>query len=127
MKKRKLISTDDGTLMNAEEHNDSVDDNLNPENEIIDRKKEDKDEYDENEDGSDNGFDYPDGDGLAPGAGEVSNDDESSDIENISKYELKARLYREINNMNLFEFNLDADEGLTNIDLIKYIDVLKVP
>ena len=54
VKKRKLMSTDDaGTLMKAEEeeHNDTADDNLNPENENIDPKQEGKDEYDENEDG----------------------------------------------------------------------------
>ena len=29
--------------------------------------------------------------------------------------------------MRVFELNLDADEGLTNIDIFKYIDLLKVP
>jgi hypothetical protein len=29
--------------------------------------------------------------------------------------------------MKVYELNLDADEGLSNIDLLKYIDVLKVP
>ena len=64
---------------------------------------------------------------MVHGAGEGSNDDESSDNENISKDELKAWLYRKVNNLKVFEFNLDADEGLTNIDLIKCIDMLKVP
>ena len=49
------------------------------------------------------------------------------DQQNISKDELKNRFYRSGNNMKIFELDLDADEALTNIDLLRYIDELKVP
>ena len=131
VKKRKLMSTDDdGILMKAaEEHNVTADDNLNQENENIDRKQEGKDENDENDDGCDDDLDDSDGNVIEEGEGGSVNDDESDnfDSKNMSEGELKARLYRQVNNMKVFELNLDADEGLTNIDLLKYIDVLKVP
>ena len=125
VKKRKLTSPYDTTLMKSVVHNDAADDNLSQENENpVDNKQEGKDE---NEDGTDN--DDPDGNVLERGEGESTDENEShnSDIENISKDELKARFYRSVNNMKVYELNLDADEGLTNIELLKYIDVLKVP
>ena len=88
-----------------------------------------EDENNENEGVSDNDLDDTDENVLARGEGESVDEDDSdnNDSNNISKEELKARLYRSGDNMKLFELNLDADEGLTNIDLFKYIDVLKVP
>ena len=129
MKKRKLISTDDGTLMKAEESNDTADNNINQENDDIDRKQEGNNENDKNEDGSDDDSDDSDGNVLEREEGGSTDDDENdnNDNENISESGLKARLYRSGNNMKVYELNLDADEGLNNIDILKYIDVLKVP
>ena len=130
VKKRKLMSTVDGPLMKEEEHNDTEDGNHNQDNETIDVRQEGKDENYENEDASGDDLDDPDENVLERGEGESLDEDDSeddNDSSNISKEELKARLYRSGDNMKLFELNLDADEGLTNIDLFKYIDVLKVP
>ena len=49
------------------------------------------------------------------------------DNENVSVKELKDRLYRRINNMKVYELDLDADKALNNVDLLEYIDLLKVP
>ena len=57
---------------------------------------------------------------------EDENEDNSND-ENISRWELKERLHREINRMRVFELDLTADKALSNINLLKYIDLLKVP
>ena len=129
VKKRKLMNTDDGTLMKSEVHHDAEDDNLNQENETIDRNQEDKYESDENDNGTDDGLVDYDDNVIEKGEGGSVNNDESvdNDSKNISEGELKDRLYRQGNNMKVFELNLDADEGLTNINLLKYIEVLKVP
>ena len=63
---------------------------------------------------------------------ETNNKDEKErrmddDQQNISKDELKTRFYRSLNNMKVFELDLDADEALDNIQLLKYADLLRVP
>ena len=145
LKKRKVNTIEDFSLLRSENSKPSLIDELNGTSfEKIDEgtarrnksnKKddddkpgvddiveEDEDENDKNSDGTYN--DMHDSNGYVLERGGRG---EESDNENISKDELKARLYREVNNMRVFELNLDADEGLTNIDIFKYIDVLKVP
>ena len=151
VKKRKVNSIEDFSLIRSENSKPSLIDELNGtsfekmEEDTAQRDKsnkkedddkpgvddiieEDEDENDKNGDGTYNMHDS-NGHVLERGGGgeESENEDEISDNENISKDELKARLYREVNNMRVFELNLDADEGLTNIDIFKYIDLLKVP
>ena len=74
----------------------------------------------ENEDASDNGLNDNDDKDLERGVGESVNEDynDNNDNGNISKEELKACLYHSVNNMKVFELNLDADETLNNIDLL---------
>ena len=118
VKKRKLTNPDDTTLMKVDEHNDVADDYLSLENENpVDSKQESND------------LDDSDDNDIERGEGGSVNDDESgnNDSNNISKDELKDRFYRSVNNMKVFELNLDADKDLTNIDLLRYIDELKVP
>ena len=124
-KKLKLQSVADN-ISDAPEpdlHDISNDDNDNlsqqgSENHIIKQKGED-----ENADIGDYDIDNKNNDGN----GNDSDEDESDcDKENISKQDLKARLQHSINNMKMFELNLDADRALTNIDLLEYIDLLKV-
>ena len=55
---------------------------------------------------------------------ENNNEDEK---ERSMNNELKTHFYRSINNMRVFELDLDADEALDNIQLLKYADLLKVP
>ena len=111
-KKRKLKGSDDDFLSQG--------------NENIDNKQEGKDENDENEDVSD--YDLDNIDGTVLGRGSV-NEDESDydDDDNISKDELKARLHRSLNSLKMFELSLFADRALSNIDLLEYMDLLKVP
>ena len=40
---------------------------------------------------------------------------------------LEDRLYRRVNNMKVYGLDLDADKGLTNVHILEYIDLLKVP
>ena len=125
-KKRKLKDADDAPLTITDVHNVSKDDNLSQGNENIDNKREGKDENEENEDVSDYDMDNNDDTVLGEGS---DNEDESDndDDENISKHELKSRLHRSVNNLKMFELDLDADKALSNIDLLEYIDILKVP
>ncbi len=58
----------------------------------------------------------------------VENESESdNDKQIISEEEIKNRLYRSINNMKVFELDLDADRALSNIDLRYYVKLLKIP
>ena len=124
-KRKKLMSTDDTPLLIKDVHIESKDVILKQQNENSDDEEGDRNETDENEEVSDDGLDITDG----RGGGKSTNEDESDrdNIEHISKHGLKTRLYREVNNMKVYELNLHADEALTNIDLLKYVDVLKVP
>ena len=117
-KKRKLTNQADITLMKADECNAVADDDITQESENPADSKEKSNDLDDSDDND-----------IERGEGESVNDDESgnNDSNNISKEELKDRFYRSVNNMKVFELNLDADEGLTNIDLLRYIDELKVP
>ena len=58
---------------------------------------------------------------------EIDHDEDDSDNENVSEWELKDRLHREINRMRVFELDLTANKALSNINLLEYIDLLKVP
>ena len=40
---------------------------------------------------------------------------------------LEDRLYRNGNNMKVYGLDLDADRGLTNVEILEFIDLLKVP
>ena len=53
--------------------------------------------------------------------------EDESDSENITKDELKARLYTSSNVMKVFGLKLVADRALSNIELLQYIRMLKVP
>ena len=53
--------------------------------------------------------------------------EDESDSENITKDELKARLYTLSNTMKIFGLKLVADRALSNIELSEYISMLKVP
>ena len=53
--------------------------------------------------------------------------EDESDSENITKDELKARLYTSSNIMKVFGLKLLADRALSNIELLQYIRMLKVP
>ena len=44
-----------------------------------------------------------------------------------SSRHLEDRLYRNVNNMKVYGLDLDADRGLTNVQILEYIDLLKVP
>ena len=44
-----------------------------------------------------------------------------------SSRRLEDRLYRNVNNMKVYGLDLDADKGLTNVQILEYIDLLKVP
>ena len=57
---------------------------------------------------------------------DVQSEDDSDDVY-VSKWKLKDRLHRSGNNMKMFEFDLDADKALSNINLLEYIKLLKVP
>jgi hypothetical protein len=54
-------------------------------------------------------------------------DDHDDDDGKISKWALKERLNREINRMRVFEVDLNGSKALSNIDLLEYIELLKVP
>ena len=56
--------------------------------------------------------------------------DEGDDYESkkqLKPIQLEARLYTSGNNLKMFELDLDADRALSNIDLLEYIKLLKVP
>jgi hypothetical protein len=55
----------------------------------------------------------------------VSYEDEN--YENITKDELKDRLYTSSNIMKVFEVGIKANKALSNIELLEYIRLLKVP
>ena len=129
MDTRKLQIDESGENKDDEPVGDAIEDDTT-QDEIDNQSNIQEDKNDENEDASGDDLDDPDENVLERGEGESVDEDDSeddNDSSNISKEELKARLYRSGDNMKLFELNLDADEGLTNIDLFKYIDVLKVP
>ena len=117
-KKRKFASADVPVTMTDVS---KFDDDLSQGSETgINKQGDEK----ENEDVSD----Y-DNDDTVLGRGnekEDESDDDSND-ENISNWELKDRLHRSINRMRVFEVDLDGDKALSNIDLLEYIDLLKVP
>ena len=56
-----------------------------------------------------------------------SEEDENKSKQQLKPLELKARLYTSGNNMKVFGLDLDADRALSNIDLLEYINLLKVP
>ena len=122
----------DASDKKEEDHESDVDeigDNTTTKDEQENQSHIQEDENDGYEVASDYDLNDNEDDVFEKGEGEGANGDESdnNDNESISKEELKDRLYRSGNNMKVFELNLDADEGLTNIDILKYIDVLKVP
>ena len=61
------------------------------------------------------------------GKGDEEECDEEAEYTNITKDELKARLYTSSNIMKVFEIKLVADRALNNIELLEYITLLKVP
>ena len=127
-KKRNLKSVDDNISDDQmiDVHSVSKDDDdylsQGSENNISQQKGED-----ENADFSDYDMDNENNDDTVIGKGNENEDESDCDDENISEHELKARLHREINNMKVFELDLDADRALSNIDLLEYIELLKVP
>ena len=105
-----------------EDHESDVDeigDNTTTKDEQENQSHIQEDENDGYEVASDYDLNDNEDDVFEKGEGEGANGDESdnNDNESISKEELKDRLYRSGNNMKVFELNLDADEGLNNIDL----------
>ena len=58
---------------------------------------------------------------------EIVISEDESDSENITKDELKALLYTSSNTMKVFGLKLVADRALSNIELLEYIVILKVP
>ena len=55
------------------------------------------------------------------------NEKEDENYENITKDELKDRLYTSSNIMKVFEVGIKANKALSNIELLEYIRLLKVP
>ena len=56
---------------------------------------------------------------------ENADDDESR--KQLKPIQLRARLYTSGNKMKVFELDLDVDRSLSNIDLLKYVRLLKIP
>ena len=69
----------------------------------------------------------------------IDNDSEDDGVHRLTDFEthllkdvhavtrLEDRLYRNVNNMKVYGLNLDADKGLTNVHILKYMELLKVP
>ena len=56
---------------------------------------------------------------------ENADDDESR--KQLKPIQLRARLYTSANKMKVFELDLDVERALSNIDLLKYVRLLKIP
>ena len=152
VKKKRLNSTHAASSIRSENSKPSLIDELNGmsfRNKDTDTGKVQKDESEEIEDDNEQdvdrikddttqshvqSLDQEDAIGVVHMDEQFENSDKDGgeynmdvDQQNISKDELKDRFYRSGNNMKVFELDLDADEALTNIDLLRYIDELKVP
>ena len=106
MDTRKLQIDESGENKDDEPVGDAIEDDTT-QDEIDNQSNIQEDKNDENEDASGDDLDDPDENVLARGEGESVDEDDSDNngSNNLSKEELKARLYRSGDNMKLFELN----------------------
>ena len=69
---------------------------------------------------------------IVQGSGRENDDVSENEVDNESKkqlkaLQLKARLYTSGNKMKVFELDLDVNRALSNINLLEYVKLLKVP